>query len=264
MPKQILVDLDFNNVVGPINLKAPVNPNDAARLTDLQAAIEGLAWKDNVRVASTANIVLATPGATIDGITMNTSDRVLVKNQSAPAENGIYIWNGAATLMTRSIDTNTALELLNAVVSVDVGTAGAGTTWRQSSTNITLGTTAINWGTFGTSAPAASESAAGIAEIATQGETDTGTDDLRFVTPLKLANLAGRFRRFTQNIGDGSATTFAVPHNFNTRDVQVQVYRNSGNFDTVEVDVDRTSVNNVQLTFATAPAASAFRVVVQS
>lgn len=39
--------------------------------------------------------------------------------------------------------------------------------------------------------PAASETNPGIAEIATQLETDTGTDDLRFVTPLKLANFVG-------------------------------------------------------------------------
>lgn len=38
------------------------------------------------------------------------------------------------------------------------------------------------------SGSAASEAAAGIAEIATQAETDAGTDDARFVTPLKLAN----------------------------------------------------------------------------
>lgn len=38
------------------------------------------------------------------------------------------------------------------------------------------------------SVPDASETEKGIAEIATQTETNTGTDDLRFVTPLKLKN----------------------------------------------------------------------------
>jgi hypothetical protein len=42
----------------------------------------------------------------------------------------------------------------------------------------------------------------------------------------------------------------------------VEVYRNSGNFDTVLCDIDRTSVNAVRLTFAVAPASNAFRAVI--
>lgn len=261
MSRKFLVDVDMggNRI---LNLPAPAGPNEPVRQADLNAAIEGLNWKDEVRVASTANVNIASPGATIDAVTMAANDRVLLKNQTAPAENGLYVWNGAAVPMTRTNDANTGAELVSAIVVVAEGTAGGGTTWRQTAVNITLGTTPISFTAFGTAAPAASESTPGIAEIATQAETDGGTDDARIVTPAKLANYAGRFRRFAQNVGDGSATTFAVPHNFNTRDVVVQVFRNSGNYDTVECDVERTSVNNVQLTFAAAPAANAFRVVV--
>ena len=42
-----------------------------------------------------------------------------------------------------------------------------------------------------TSADQATETERGIAEIATQAETDAGTDDERFITPLKLANYSG-------------------------------------------------------------------------
>ena len=66
----------------------------------LTAAIEGLAWKDAVRVASTVNLTLAAPGASIDAVALAASDRVLVKNQSTQTENGIYIWNGAAVFCT--------------------------------------------------------------------------------------------------------------------------------------------------------------------
>lgn len=227
----------------------------------LAAAIEGINWKDSVRVASTANINLASPGATIDGITMVAADRFLAKDQSTANQNGIYIWNGAATPATRAPDMDSAAEVEQATVTVEEGTS-AGATFRQTAVNVTLGTTSLAWASFGTSAPAASESVAGVAEIATQAETDTGTDDARMLTPLKLTNWAGRKRKATGTVGDGSATSIAVNHNFNTRDVTVEVYRNSGNYDTIICDVQRTSVNQVTLIFASAPTAAQFAYVI--
>ena len=54
-----------------------------------------------------------------------------------------------------------------------------------------------------------------------------------------------------------------VTHNFNTRDVKVEVYRNSTPWDTVDVDIERPSLNAVDVRFATAPTAAAFRIVVE-
>lgn len=68
-------------------------------------------------------------------------------------------------------------------------------------------------------------------------------------------------RKATANVGNASATSFAVEHNLNTRDVQVQVYDNA-TYDTVEVDVVRTDANTVTVSFATAPGTNAYRVVV--
>ena len=64
------------------------------------------------------------------------------------------------------------------------------------------------------------------------------------------------------NVGDGTNTSYAITHNLNSRDVIVQVYDNT-TYDTVFVDTVRTSVNVVTLTFATAPASNAYRVVIQ-
>jgi hypothetical protein len=223
--------------------------------------VEGLAWKDSCRVATQANLDLSNPGATIDGITMASQDRVLVRAQSTASENGIYVWNGSAVALTRSLDASTFAELEQAVTTVEEGTSAA-TTWRQDQINGTIGSSSISWVGFGTSAPAASETTAGIAELATQAETDTGTDDARIVTPLKLANWSGRLRKVSSNVGDGSATSYTVTHNLNTRDVIVRVFPNSGQYDDVEVDVQRTGVNTVAVVFATAPASNAYRVVV--
>ena len=261
MPRRFLTDIDMGSVSKVTNLPAPTADGDAANKGYVDSAIEGLAWKDSCRVATQANLNLSSPGATIDGITMATSDRVLVRAQTAGAENGIYVWNGAAVAMTRSLDANTFPELEQAAVSVEEGT-GAGVTYRQTAVNGTLGTTAISWTTFGTSAPAASTTQSGISRLATQAEVDGGTAADLVVTPSTLANWSGRLRKFSANVGDGSATSYTLTHNLNTRDVLVRVFPNSGQFDDVEVDVQRTSVNAVAVVFATAPAANAFRVVV--
>lgn len=242
-------------------LPAASASGEAVTYDQLNSAVEGVSWKDSVRVASTANLTLSGPGATIDGITMASGDRFLAKDQTTQSGNGIYVWTGAATPATRALDANTAAELEAAVVTVEEGTS-AGSTFRQTQTNFVLDTNNIIWTSFGTSAPAASETTAGVAELATQAETDTGTDDARMVTPLKLATWSGRKRKFTANIGDGSATTYNLDHNFTTRDVQVEVYRNSGNYDTVITDVTRPSTARVTIGFAAAPTTNQYSVVI--
>lgn len=262
MPTQVRTDLDFGGVAKISGLQDGTNPQDAVTVAQLNSAVEGLAWKDSCRVATQSNVTIASPGATVDGISMVANDRVLVRSQTTQSENGIYIWNGAATPLTRALDANTAAELEQAVTTVEEGTS-AGTTFRQTTVSFTLGTGNVVWTTFGTSVPAASETTAGIAEIATQAEADGGTDDLRFITPLKLANLSSRFRRASADIGDGTNTSYTVTHNFNSFDVQVQVFLNSGNRDNVICDIRRSSVNAVVLVFNTAPTSNQYRVVVQ-
>ncbi len=152
-------------------------------------------------------------------------------------------------------------ELEAAVVTIEEGT-NAGTTWRQTAVNFTIGVGSPAFSAFGTSAPAASETVSGILELATQAETDTGTDDLRAVTPLKLATYSGRAKRFAVTIGDGSATSIVVTHNLGTADVVVQVRETGGNKTVVEPEIRETSSNSVTLLFNAAPALNALRVVV--
>lgn len=260
--RKVLVDLDFNSAGRVTNLLDPSAAQDAATKAYVDANIEGLAWKDSCRVASTANLNLASPGATIDGITMASGDRVLVKNQTTASENGVYVWNGAATPATRALDASTAAELEAAVVVIEEGTTNSGTTWRQTAVNFSLGSGSVAWTTFGTAAAAASETVQGIIEIATQAETDTGTDDVRAITPLKLATYANKAKRYATTIGDGSSTSIVVTHNLGTADVVVQVRETGGNKTVVEPEIRETSSNSVTLLFNVAPAASSLRVVV--
>lgn len=260
MTKKIFTDFDFQSVSKVINLPSPSSSGDAASKSYVDSLVEGLAWKDSCRVATQANLNLASPGATIDGITMASQDRVLVRSQSTTSENGIYVWNGASTAMTRSLDASTFAELEQAVTTVEEGTSAA-VTYRQDQINGTIGSSSISWVAFGTSAPAASESTAGIAELATQAETDAGTDDLRIVTPLKLATWSGRIKKYSVSIGDGSATSYTVTHNLASRDVHVTIY-NASTYDEVLTDVTHSTTNTLTIVFATAPASDAYRVVV--
>lgn len=261
MPIDVKRGLDFGGVSRITSLPTSTANGQPVVHEQLKAAVEGMSWKDNVRVSTQANITIASPGATIDGITMVANDRVLVRAQTTATENGIYIWNGAATPMTRALDSDTFDKLESAITTVDEGT-NAGVSFRQTQVNGVIGTNNVAFATFGTGAAAATETTAGIAEIATQAETDAGVDDSRIVTPLKLATSPFAKKKFSQNIGDGTATSIAVTHNLNTRDVAIEVYRNSGNFDDVLVETQRTSVNVVTVLFDAAPAANAFRVVI--
>lgn len=260
MAKKIFTDFDFQSVSKVTNLPTPSASGDAASKAYVDSLVEGLAWKDSCRVATQSNLNLASPGATIDGITMASQDRILVQSQSTASQNGIYVWNGSAVAATRSLDASTFAELEQAVTTVEEGTSAA-TSYRQDQVNGTIGSSSISWVTFGTAAPAASETTAGVAELATQAEVNTGTDDLRIVTPLKLATWSGRIKKYATSIGDGSATSYTVTHNLGSFDVQVAIFQNSTG-DEVITDVTHATTNTLTIVFATAPASNAYRVVV--
>lgn len=244
-----------------INVAPGTATGELVTYEQLNAAVQGIAWKDNVRVRASTNVTIATPGATVDGVTMASGDRMLLDGQSTATEKGIYIWNGASTPATRAPDADTFDKMESAVTTVDEGTS-AGTSWRQTQVNGVIDTNAFTFTSFGAGVASASETTAGILEIATQAETDAGTDDLRAVTPLKLATYSGRAKRFAATIGDGSATSIAVTHNLGTKDVVVMVAEVGGSFRAVECEIQMTSTNQVTCLFDVAPTSNQLRVTV--
>ena len=141
------VSLNGQKITG---LADPTGAQDAATKAYVDATRQGLDVKDSVRVASTASLTLSAPGGTIDGVTLSSGDRVLVKNQSTASQNGIYVWNGASAPMTRAADADTAGEITGGTfVFVEEGTAHADSGWVVTTDGtITIGTTAISWAQF--------------------------------------------------------------------------------------------------------------------
>lgn len=115
--------------------------------TQINALQTGSFWKAAVRAATTGNINLSAPGSTIDGVTMVSGDRFLSWQQSTASENGIYIWNGAATPATRATDFDTQADNLSgATVNVQEGTTLAETRYTCTTNNpITIGVTSITF-----------------------------------------------------------------------------------------------------------------------
>ena len=116
--------------------------------------------------------------------------------------------------------------------------------------------------------PNASSTTRGIVELATNSETTTGTDTSRATTPANVKAAIDARSWVGTLSGDGSTTAHVMTHSLGSRDVIVQVvdYGNAGSgatYETVMVDVTRTSTNAVTVTFATAPTTSEdYRVLV--
>jgi hypothetical protein len=259
----VLSTLIFSGNAGIDGLPAAVTLAQPVILSQLNNAINGLDWKDNCRAASTGNANLAAPGAALDAVTLANGDRILLKNQTTATENGIYIWTASGVALTRSPDAATFNDLESAVTIVDEGTSNAGTRWRMTAVNGVIGTNAITWISDQTAAPAASETTAGIAEVATQSETDAGTDDLRIVTPLKLKNSPLSQKAVSQTIGDGTASTFSITHSFGSFDVDITVKEATGARRLVIAETDTPDNNTARILFAAAPAANSYRVMVE-
>jgi hypothetical protein len=258
----VWTDHDYQSVNRPINVPQATAAGHPVTFEQLESIRKGLAWKDACRVGAFVNINTASPGTTINGVTMAAGDRVLLTAQTTANQNGIYIWSASASALTRADDSDTALALEGAVVSLEEGTANAGTTWRQTAVNFVLGTGPIAWETFNPAAPAATETTAGLLEVATLAEADAGTSDSTAITPLKLKTtlLNAVTKEFV--IGDGTATSFTCTHNLNTFKVGVEVVETAGSRRSVTAEIRRTSVNVVTVLMTPAPATGAIAVYV--
>jgi hypothetical protein len=122
----------------------PTNPHANQARQNLH---EAKRQKASVRVASTTNVSVSSPGATIDGVTMVSGEDVGLFGQTTASQNGLYTWHGAASAMTRRTDASASTDMLAGdQVYVREGTANGGTNWQlKTSAAITLGTTSLTY-----------------------------------------------------------------------------------------------------------------------
>jgi len=137
-----VINASTSRITGVVD---PTGAQDAATKAYVDAVKVGLDFKDSVRVASTANLTISGPGAAIDGVTLSSGNRVLVKNQSTGSQNGIYVFNGAGSAMTRATDADSNVEVTSGLfVFVEEGTLNSDNGFVLTTDgSITVGSTAL-------------------------------------------------------------------------------------------------------------------------
>jgi hypothetical protein len=129
------------------NVGTPTADGDAATKLYVDSTAQGIDWKASVRAATTANGTLASAyanGSVVDGVTLATGNRILIKDQTTGSENGIYTVN-ASGAPTRAVDADAAAEIVASfAVFVEEGTdnADCGFVLTNNGT-VTVGTTAL-------------------------------------------------------------------------------------------------------------------------
>jgi hypothetical protein len=274
----------------------PTADGDAANKGYVDSVAQGLDTKASVVAATTTDGTLATAfddGSVIDGVTLATGNRILIKNQTDATANGIYTVN-ASGAPTRSTDMDLGSEFPSAYVFVEQGTVNADTGWVcTNNAPVTLGSTNITWAQFsgaGTytanngvlltgsvfsfapqSGKGLETGASGAAiKLATTSGLNLTTDlavgaglGISVLTNTVAIDTAVVVRKYGADVGDGSATSYTITHSLGTRDVQVTVYDNSSPYAEVICDVNHATTDTITLLFSVAPTSNQYRVVVQ-
>lgn len=278
-------DVSFSNYK-ITNVATPVAATDAANKQYVDDVAQGL----NIHAASyagtTANLnatynngtsgvgaTLTNAGTqaafSVDGVSPALNARILVKNQTSQAQNGIYtlttIGSGSTNwVLTRATDFDSAVEIAGGDFTfVDAGSTLANTGWVCVDEVTTVGTDPIVFQQFsGAGTYTASNGVQLVGSdfsgvVVASGGLSVGASGFQLDTTIAV-------RKYAANVGDGTATSYTITHNLGTRDVIVSVYDNSSPYAEVICDVQHTSTSAITLLFSVAPTSNQYRVVVHA
>jgi hypothetical protein len=276
------------------NVADPVSAQDAATKNYVDSVAQGLDVKASVRAATDGNreLLEMENGEVVDGVTLATGDRVLVKNQTDATANGIYVVQ-ASGAPVRALDANSNADVTSGMFTfVEQGTVNGNSGWVLTTDNpITLGTTALTFAQFSgagtytasngvlltgtnfTFAPSTTgglqtDSSGGAIKLATNSGAATDANGFAIGagngivvgTNTISVDAAVVARKYSTTLST-SATSYTVTHNLGTLDVHVQVYEIATGEEVI-VDNVRASTSTVTIGFASAPTSNAYRVVV--
>jgi hypothetical protein len=258
----------------------PTEAQDAATkkyvLEQISAKLAGLNWKEVVRLTTAAALPACTPEGEalkstgkelleVDGVAAEVGDRILVKNQVAAKDDGIYsvvkIGSGAEFWeLKRTADANTTKLLQDAAVFTAVGTANLGHEFIQTAKVTTVGTTNQTWVEF--------QSGLTLTTEATYLERSSNELKIKKVTanqavvPAEGAISAairgnGRVANFAFQLKAG-VTELELEHVLETYQVQVTVQANNAGKpgEPIELAWEPTTENKIKITWPVAPAAT--------
>lgn len=276
------------------NAADPSSAQDLVTLNYLQNKLAGLEWKVEVRAATTANGTLSTAfanGQVVDGVTLATGDRILLKNQSTQTDNGIYTVNSAGA-PTRATDANTSSSLNNATVLVTSGTANVDTAWTQTTANPTIGSSNIVFVQFGAGTSYSAGNGLQLASttfsvLANGSSIDVGASGVRISSSALGNGLTGGSgtavsvnagtglafsgstlttdhsiipQKFASTISTTGGTPLTVTHNLGTQDIVVMLWDAASSGNLIQADIQQTNSN--ALTVTTAASQTSMRIVV--
>lgn len=212
------------------NLADPTVSTDAANKNYVDTAIagitSGLNLKGSVRAAVTANVTIATPGATLDGLTAVVGEVFLLTGQTTASQNGPYVFQGAASAMTRTTNFDVSAEaLLGSFWVVQAGTNADKFAVMTNDVVIVLGTTSLTF-----------------SFISTGGGGSAG-----FAVNCPVVTAGG---------------SWVVNHALASTDCVVSVKRVASPFDFIDVYAETTDANNITIKPDIAFASAEYRALV--
>lgn len=247
-----------DSVAQGLNIHDPVQ---AATTTTLAATTGGTVTYNNGTAGVGATLTLSVALTVLDGYTLATNDRIIVKNEATSANNGVYTINSAKTVLTRATDADTSAELNGGdFFFVQHGTVNDNTGWVVVDKVTTIGTTPVVFSQF--SGAGTYTAGDGLALTGNVFSAVAGTGISVSGSGIAI-NTAVVVTKYAANVGDGSNTSYTITHNLGTRDVTVAVYDNSSPYAEVICDVQHTSTTAITLLFSVAPTSNQYRVVVQ-